>query len=243
MKLPRINRKIFSRIARRSRHEFTEKLLYPILVRKKQKIFCIGQNKTGTTSLLKTFQDLGFIAARETESAKLLDSYLAKDFDHIAKFCKRAQVFEDVPFSLPELYKELDKAYPNSKFILTVRDNSEQWYKSVVKFLSKLFGKGSIPTVEDFKNAKYIEKGWAWKLFREMYSTPESDLFNKEKLIEKYEDHNKKVVEYFVDKDNLLILNLAEEGSYQKFCHFIGLESNQKSFPWVHKTESMEVRL
>lgn len=243
MKFPRIDRKIFARIARRSRQEFTEKLLYPILVKNKQKIFCIGQNKTGTTSLLKAFQELGFIAARETESAKLLDRYLEKDFASIIRFCRRAQVFEDVPFSLPDLYRELDKAFPNSKFILTVRDNADQWYGSVVNFLSKLFGKGSIPTVEDLKNARYIEKGWAWKLFQKMYNTEESDLFDKERLIQKYEEQNRNVIEYFENRDCFLILNLSEEGSYQKFCNFIGVKSSKESFPWVHKTETMKVRV
>ncbi|MEO6819301.1 MAG: sulfotransferase [Ginsengibacter sp.] len=242
MKIPRIDRKIFKRIARRSKHEFNERILHPYLVRNKQKIFCIGQNKTGTTSLLKTFQDLKFIAARETQSAKLLDSYLEKDYDRIINFCKSAQVFEDVPFSLPELYKHLDKAFPHSKFILTVRDNPEQWYGSLVSFLSKLFGKGSIPTIEDFKNARYIEKGWAWRLFKETYNTDESDLFNKEILIQKYIDHNNKVIEYFGNRENLLVINLAEQGSYQKFCHFIGVKSEKNSFPWVHKTATMQVR-
>ena len=242
MNFPRINKRIFHRIARRSKHEFNEGLLYPFLVKDKQKIFCIGQNKTGTTSLLKAFQELRFIAARETESAKLLDAYLRKDFDRIIKFCRQAQVFEDVPFSLPETYKHLDKAYPNSKFILSVRSSSDQWYTSVVNFLSKLFGKGSIPTIEDLKNARYIEKGWVWKLFQEMYNTDESDLFNKNRLIEKYEGQNKEVIEYFGKRDCLLVLNLEEEGSYIKFCNFIGVESDKKSFPWVHKTATMETR-
>lgn len=234
--------RLWFKIKRRFKHEFKERLYLPVLARNKQKIFCIGQNKTGTTSLFKTFKELNYVTATETESAKQLDNYINKDFGKIVKYCRRAQVFEDIPFSLPDTYKFLDEAYPGSKFILTIRKDSEIWYNSLVNFLSKLIGKGNLPTAQNFRNAKYIQKGWVWKLFREIYSTPQDDLLNKEMLIKKYEDHNRNVIEYFKGRDCLLVLNLEEEGAFEKFCQFLNITTHLKRFPWVHKTSTMEIR-
>lgn len=232
----------FPRLVRRSRREFNERVLHPIIVKNKQKIFCIGLNKTGTTSLIKTIESFDIIIGGEISAAKLADDYLVNNFEPIVKFCKSAQAFKDIPFSLPDTYKYIDAAYPDSKFILTVRDNSEQWYQSMVNYLTKWFGKGSIPTSEVLKNNKFIRKGLVWDLFRTIYKTPEDDILNKELLIQNYEQHNQEVIEYFHEKKNLLVINLAQQGSYQIFCDFMGVKSPLKDFPWIHKTENLQVR-
>lgn len=67
----------------------------------KPKIFCTGRNKTGTTSVKRAFQDLGYRVGKEEMAYKYLHAYAKRDFKPIKKFCKTAQVFEDIPFSLP----------------------------------------------------------------------------------------------------------------------------------------------
>ena len=63
-------------------------------VRNKTKFFCIGRNKTGTTSLKKAFSDLGFIVGNQTLSEKLYDRYFfSNDFDKIVSYCETAEVF------------------------------------------------------------------------------------------------------------------------------------------------------
>lgn len=115
-------------------------IINPIKNYNKQKIFCVGRNKTGTTSLTKAFEDLGFVVGNQRTAERMLHHYKNRDFKPIIKYCKSAQVFQDFPFSYPETYKHLDKAYPNSKFILTIRDSADQWYNSVTKFHAKMFG-------------------------------------------------------------------------------------------------------
>jgi hypothetical protein len=70
------------------------------LVKDKVKYFCIGRNKTGTTSLKKAFEDLGFIVGDQRAAELLADRhYFDGDFEEIVKYCKTAQVFKNVPFS------------------------------------------------------------------------------------------------------------------------------------------------
>ena len=69
----------------------------------KQKIFCIGLNKTGTTSLGLFFEKAGFNVAKQHEGELLLRSYINRDFKEITKYVTKSKysVFQDVPFSLP----------------------------------------------------------------------------------------------------------------------------------------------
>ena len=51
----------------------------------------------------------------------------------------------------------MDHFFPESKFILTIRDNSEQWYNSITKFHAKLWGKENrVPTKEEFESCVSI---------------------------------------------------------------------------------------
>ena len=58
----------------------------PIRLKNKTKIFCIGMNKTGTTSLKKSFTDLGFIVSTQWRGERLLPDYKAGNFSAIVKF-------------------------------------------------------------------------------------------------------------------------------------------------------------
>lgn len=211
-----------------------------IIVRKKQKIFCVGRNKTGTTSLAKAFSDLGYIVGDQREAERLQRYYLKGDFDPIIKYCRKAQVFQDYPFSHPRTYKYLDKAYPGSKFILTIRDTPQQWYNSVVRFHSKIFGNGQIPNAGILKRSTYVYKGWIWNNFLDMYQVTEDDPYNKEKLINSYVKHNNEIIEYFINRpDDFIIINLSDPGSYQRLMEFLHIESPYERFPWENKTSRL----
>lgn len=213
--------------------------------RGKTKYFCIGRNKTGTSSLKKAFEDLGFITGNQREAEILYDKYyFNNEFDPVIDYCKTAQVFQDAPFSCPDTFKYLDKAYPGSKFILTVRDDAEQWYQSLIKFHIKLFGEGErIPTSEDLKNAEYVRKGFMYNMLK-LYNTSDSDPYNKDILIAHYEKHNQEILNYFKDRpDDLLVLNVSKADDYKRFVKFIGVESPFSQFPWENKTSNFSITL
>lgn len=208
----------------------------------KNKIFCIGRNKTGTTSLAKAFNELGFIVGNQREAEKLGKQFRNGNYESLIKYCYSAQVFQDFPFSYPPTYKIMDKAFPNSKFILTVRDSDEQWFNSLLNFHSSIFGNGKEPSVEDLKNVKYVEKGWVWENKKYLYNMNEENFkYDKEILTKHYNNYNSQVLEYFKERTNdLLILNLNEPNGYKKFCQFINVKSNKTDFPWENKTSEIK---
>ncbi|MEX2409820.1 MAG: sulfotransferase [Candidatus Paceibacterota bacterium] len=204
-----------------------------------QKIFGIGNNKTGTTSLKTAMNELGFVVGHQRTAEKLIHDWANRDFERIVDYCRSAEFFQDVPFSKPYTFVVLDYEFPGSKFILTVRDSPEQWYNSMTKFHAKKWGKdGRIPTKKDLMQATYIDKGWPWMANRMYFNTPEDDPYNKEILIQHYVDYNNSVKEYFRHRpDDLLVLNVAEENAYQKLCEYLGEIPVGETFPWKNKTE------
>jgi hypothetical protein len=90
-------------------HKFKKKSEY--------KVFCIGMIKTGTTSMYKAYSLLGF---RAVHFLRLGNQPTEGWVDYIKK-CNY-DAFSDIPMSFGNLFKELEKAFPNSKFILTLRE-------------------------------------------------------------------------------------------------------------------------
>ena len=204
------------------------------------KVFCIGLNKTGTTSLEAAFKSHGFRVGNQSAGEDLIGDWGERDFDRIIKLCYTADAFQDAPFSLPFTYQALDMHFPNAKFILTIRDDFEQWYDSITRFHSKNWADGvRMPTVEDLKKATYRYKGDAYVVNRLMFTSPESEPYEKESLRRYYESHNHAVVEYFRHRsDRLLVINLAESSAYSEFCSFLKLDPIGSDFPWLNKTDS-----
>ena len=204
----------------------------------KTKYFVIGRNKTGTTSLKKAFEEFGFPVG-DPLTAEILahEGYFMNDFKSIIEYCESAQVFQDIPFSWPETYKYIDRAYPNSKFILTVRDDSEQWYKSISRFHTNKFGSnGMIPTAKDLEQAKHKIPGFMTNTIK-IHGTPYNNPYDKGIMIAHYEKHNQDVKEYFMERpDDLLVINISNKEDYKLFCSFICVKSNNESFPWENKT-------
>lgn len=128
--------------------------------------------------------------------------------------------------------------FPNAKFILTIRDNFEQWYQSITRFHSKNWADGvRIPTADDLKKAHYRYVGYAYRTLRLLFDTPESAPYNQLSLRQYYESHNRAVVEYFRHRPGrLLVTNLSDPSAYSEFCSFLGLEPRGSDFPWLNKT-------
>ncbi len=203
----------------------------------KPKIFCIGCNKTGTTSLQKALIDLGVIVGEQWIAERLIHDWGRRDFRRLFRYCHTAQAFQDVPFSWPFTFQALDQRFPHSKFILTVRDTPEQWYGSMMSFYAALFGDHSLTHVEHLKAACYIHPGDVYDVNRLLYNTPDDDPFNQKALLARYNHHNDVVREYFRHRPkDLLVLNVAEAGAHDKLCVFLGKPRMGRSFPWVNKT-------
>jgi len=189
----------------------------------KNKVFVIGRNKTGTTSIGRALAEMGYKMGSQSKAELLMGSWLQREFKEIVNYCKTAEAFQDAPFSHDYTFQVMDYAFPGSKFILTVRNNGEEWYESLIRFHTKIVGKERLPTPDDLKAFMYREKGWIWRNQQAIYGIDEQSLYDKDIYIQHYEMHNMRVKDYFrYRQDDLLVLNLADPDSMNDLCDFLG---------------------
>jgi len=151
------------------------------------KVFGIGLNKTGTTTLGICLQQMGF---RHTSSnLELTRSVGRGELGPVFDFAEEHESFEDWPW--PLLYRELDRRFPGSKFILTTRRDAETWLRSL-KNHATLTG----PT--EFRRIAYG------------HDMPHG---NEADHIARYERHNREVREYFRERPGDLLEVCWETGS------------------------------
>lgn len=173
------------------------------------KVFCIGFQKTGTTSLANALSHLGF---RVTGPNGVNDPDIADTVRPLAKrLIQEYDAFQDNPW--PILYRDVDAWCPGSKFILTLR-SGEAWIKS----LKRHFGEGSTPMRE-----------WIYGVG--------SPAGNEAVYLARFENHNKEVLEYFQERpDDLLVMHVTDGDGWEKLCPFLG--KTVPDLPFPHENEA-----
>ncbi len=207
----------------------------------KKKVFCIGLNKTGTTSWAQAMTDLGYRVGNERAAEIFFDDWTQKKYARILRFCNSAQAFQDVPFSLPQMHVILHQRFPDSRFILTVRDCAQQWYQSVTRFHAKAWSaRGHCPpTPRDLENAEYIYKGWPAAFCRQVFKTPPEDPYKRDILLQFYNDYTGSICDYFSRyPDSFLQINVAAPGALKTMCGFLDTPYPGGEFPWKNRTST-----
>lgn len=175
------------------------------------KVLGVGWAKTGTTSLGVCLKQLG---RRHTSMRlDLVEDWAAGDHSEILSIARKHDSFEDWPWLL--LYKEFDQAFPGTKFILTTRD-SDSWIKS---YLNQIYQPGHFtPQMNRLREL----------LYGLSFDPPDPD-----KLIARYEAHNKAVREYFRGRPHdLLEVDWSKGHGWEQVCQFI--EEPAPSIPFPH---------
>ncbi len=181
------------------------------------KVFCIGFHKTGTTSLKMALMQLGYrvkgpIGRRESDVGAVVET---RAREVVPKF----DAFQDNPW--PIIYRFLDKEYPGSKFVLSLRP-TEKWMASVLDHFS-----GRAPKMREW-----------------IYGPGKGDpAGNEQTYIERYERHNREVLEYFKDRpDDLITFEISAGDGWEKLCAFLGHPVPQVPFPWANPKKTSEER-
>ena len=171
----------------------------------KHKVFVLGFQKTGTTSLENALEVLGYkVDGGDKNLMKFKTDFELKSY--IQKKLTAFDAVQDMPW--PLFYKELYDIYPKGKFILTYRE-PESWIKSVVKYFASM----RIP------------------LHQKIYDVPCAEGY-EDRYLEVYENFNKGVINFFNDKDNFLLMKLGENYNYKTLCDFLNIEEiPDGSFP------------
>ncbi len=233
----RIERKLRRREQKFQKRQTLMSRLRSLLGLNNPKIFCVGRNKTGTTSLEAALKMLGYRVGRQRDAELLFEVWGRRDFRSLIAYCHTAEAFQDVPFSHDYTFQAMDPAFPGSKFILTVRDSPEQWYESLIRFHSKRLNKGRIPTPDDLRSDPYVYNGWLWRQKELVFGPEEHTLFQEELSKSHYVRHEALIVDYFRHRQSdLLVLNLADQDSMRRLCAFLGHSWNGQQMPLLNKS-------
>ena len=201
----------------------------------RRKIFCIGANKTGTTSVESVFRGLGLVVGHQAKAEMLMFDWAKRDFRRIVRYCYAADAFQDVPFSVDDTFRELDRTFSNSKFILTVRNNANEWYESLVRFHTRMINRGRTPTADDLRQYNYRYPGYLWDVTRLQYGSDESRLYDRDTYIRWYEKYNNNIKDYFSGRPgDLLVLNVADPDAMERLLTFLGYPYTGQKMPHLN---------
>jgi hypothetical protein len=188
------------------------------------KIFGIGLSRTGSTSLTEALTILGYRAVHFPTDSVTQSEYFRFFADPTEalrlSLLNRYDAITDNPISC--VYRELDRAYPGSKFILTVRDK-ESWLRSCELWWKRFV----TPLMENDNFQPY----WSFMRLVGMmtYGTP---YFNARLFSRAYETHLKAVTDYFRGRaGDLLVLDICADEGWHKLAPFIGVQVPDVMFP------------
>lgn len=105
------------------------------------RIFVVGDSRTGTTSMHDFFKRAGIASIHYYElEAQMLpheELNMAENEQRIVNFVRgsRFSAFSDYPTRI--YYRALDREFPNAAFILTVRPSLDEWRNSMLRYFSK----------------------------------------------------------------------------------------------------------
>ncbi len=181
------------------------------------KIFGIGLNKTGTTTLSKCGEILGY-RCTGCNKKLLRDVVLKHDFRRLQKIGSQYDLFEDWPW--PLVYKELDNFFPGSKFILTTRKDEGTWLNSLKKHSMR---------THPIKHCRKLAYG---------YNFPQK---HEQEYLQFYKSHNEDVRAYFQGREgDFLEVCWENSDGWKKLCAFLGKNIPDIPFPHANKGEDQQ---
>lgn len=179
-----------------------------------------GFGRSGTTSLRKALQILGYAPCYHMRVALLRNSHMAfwirakagerVDYREVLGACRAT-----VDWPACEFYRELMAAFPEAKVLLNVRD-PEAWYDSMVETIwaiQRVFPRW-LP-----RNVWKIHDDLIWN------SRFAGEFTDRAKTIERYREHVDEVRQH-VPPDRLLVYDV-EEG-WAPLCKFLGVPAPER---------------
>jgi hypothetical protein len=180
-----------------------------------KKIFCIGLNKTGTSSLHEAFKILGLKSVHcIDDDGNNIKDIIETNYHNANNILKGLEQYEAIsdwdkgPYTV-EVFKEFDKQYPGSKFILNTRDINS-WLNSREKHVKRNQEEKKKNPERDIRWLEIDREGWEAK----------------------FKQHYGEAIEHFKDRKNdLLIFDVTKGDGWEKLCPFLGLPTPNAPFP------------
>lgn len=192
-------------------------------VDKTTKIFGIGLSQTGTQSLAHALNLLGFNVIYSPDDEVTLTEVMGENYNF--SILKDFDGITDI--AVAPFYAQLDNLFPDSKFILTIRDK-ESWIKSLAT-------QWSTESAIDDSLASNETNMQRRRLLR--VATYGTYAFNEERFNYIYDLHYRNVIKHFKQRpESLLIINTYAGDGWEKLCPFLSLPICQEPFPFRIKS-------
>jgi hypothetical protein len=184
----------------------------------RQKVFGLGLSKTGTSSLGAALNLLGIKTVHWPSDSKTLEELRSGNYK--LSVLEKYQGVVDIPVA--PYFAQLDKIYPDSKFILTVREQ-ESWLRSVETHWHQ--------TEAMLEMDSHI-RAFTDYVYACVYGTLR---FNRDRFLYVFETHLRNVRHYFKDRpQDLLIMDISAGDGWERLCPFLGRSIPQAEFPQVN---------
>lgn len=183
------------------------------------KVVCLGLFRTGTNSLKKALETLGYKKCHHffefsvhPEQEEYVNKLCRKESVDLSKLYKDYDCAADVPTAI--FMEEVFNQFPDALFVANIRD-TDSWYRSCLDtvFFEPIASKPHIEFLnqyiwKEFFNDKFGEKDYAVKKFNEHYE-------KIRKLIPK----------------NQLLDNYSVKDGWDPLCKFLGKSIPLSPFP------------
>lgn len=217
------------------------------------KLFCIGANKTGTTTLELVFNALGYRMPSQVEQEMRISLQLWQgNLLPLQEFCARYDAFQDLPFAIGQAYVQADALFPGSKFILTLRE-PDAWFDSLKRFhLKGVLSRAGVTDTDqvDEETLKdqnvYLYQNYFYEISKHFTAVVRDGeveydwdlLYDREHRIKLYNQRNEAIIRYFKDRpDDLLVIDVTQEQDISRILDFLGLPA-KLNFQMPHLNRS-----
>jgi hypothetical protein len=200
---------ITRKIENRLRSRWTE--LRPV---RRTKVVGVGLPKTGTTSLGNCFRRFGF--KHRSYDMDLAVRVKRNQLKPVLDDAEKYEAFEDWPWF--SIYKELDQRFPGSKFILTLRKDTDTYVRSLRGHHER----------QGIRRDDFIKPHW-WD---DVFGVEPAE-WDYEQSAQRYERHNREVREYFADRidTDLLIVCWENGDGWARLSRFLNRRHPDEPFP------------
>lgn len=179
----------------------------------KGKVFGLGLSKTGTSSLCEALLMLGYQAVHNPTDDHTILALLSGDLRCPA--IKNHDAICDVMFV--RHFKELDRLYPRSKFILTERTRAD-WHSSCAKHWA----------------VRRVDRHYLWNEDLVDFNVYGTALYKQRLFDDIYDSHYSSVKNHFQDRrEQLLCMDICAGDGWEKLCQFLGIHVPAKPFPHI----------
>ena len=189
------------------------------------KVICAGLAKTGTTSLAKALQVLGYNVYDFPEHFQFhrqewLDSFETDRHPNFKEIYDGVDAVTDVPPAF--WFEEISATFPEAKVILTVRDSEDAWLKSWkghlqlnLQLMGRLYMKILFFILPSLARIKHFVETLRPAIYGS--SNPKATALYRVK----YRQHNERV-KAVIPAENLLVFNVKQ--GWKPLCEFLGCE-------------------